>query len=221
MSGSSIGIRLIFRLISNLEWRRLSRICLGLRGSALRLLRRINECLAWRGLDCNSGRSKMIESSSSSIVISESSWQAEWPRLPSLLQRHGHELGETHMVLDLGSIAELDSKGALLISTAHDSDRELDQELIAYCIWYLGPDLSRQGSNCAQMGPFYVEPSYRKSGPGRDLLESSLESLRKRRVWKAFPHFYEHSPDLSGMFESLGGVPYERVWQIDLRKRTA
>ena len=155
----------------------------------------------------------------SSIVISESNWQAEWPRLPALLARHGHELGEAHIVLDLPSISELDAKGAMLISTAHDSDK--DDQLVAYCIWYLGPDLSRQGSSCAQMGPFYVEAEYRRSGLGRDLLESSLKSLRKRRVLRAFPHFYEQSPNLGPLFESLGGTPYERSYMIDLRKRTA
>lgn len=151
---------------------------------------------------------------STSLTITESSWADEWPKLPSLLARHAQELGEGLVVLDLGTIAQLDESGALSVTVVHDSD---GPGLVGYCIWYLGPDLSKQGSLCAQMGPFYVLPGYRHNGLGTELLAKSLEVLRNRRVSRAFPHQYEKSPNLGPLFESLGGVAYERVWQIDLR----
>lgn len=156
------------------------------------------------------------------MQIKQSSWRNEWPKLASMLQRHGYELGEAHIVLDSVSIAELDEKGALSITVAKTDASESESEsgeLAGYCMWFLGPDLSRMGETCAQMGPFYVAPEYRRSGLARELLLDSLAHLRSRHIWKAFPHFYEKSPDLSGMFASLGGVPYERTFLIDLRKQ--
>ena len=153
------------------------------------------------------------------IAYRVETWAQVYPDCVPLLIEHREEIGEMDMPFDpdLEQIELMDRLGMLQILTARR-----DGEMIGYCMFALGRNLTSKGILTAEQKMFFLSKSARAglSFTAVKMYSISMEMLKVRGVHTVYPHHWMRgdSPKLAKLFERMGAHELERVYALKLAK---
>lgn len=147
-------------------------------------------------------------------ALAAESWDKFAPDATDLFSLHGAEVGELDtrrpLKVNWGAAEAAAKAGILRIWTARD-----DGQLVGYLVWYLIHPLDSATTLAAEMGPWFVDPGWRRQGLGTQMMLRSISDLRLEGIQQIYPHFRTRGGEHVGkMLEALGAVEIERVMSL-------